>query len=70
MIRLDGPASTEPRHLYSEILRLRGLLETVAQDLERIACEERYARHVDPLRERARRIRAHLHRSRDRGFDG
>jgi hypothetical protein len=33
----------------------------VAQDLERIACEERYAAHVAPLRERARRIRAHLH---------
>jgi hypothetical protein len=61
MIGLEGDSPTQPRLLYAEILRLRGLLETVAQDLERIACEERYARHVDPLRERARRIRAHLH---------
>jgi hypothetical protein len=33
----------------------------VAVDLEAIACEERYAAHVEPLRERAMRIRAHLH---------
>jgi hypothetical protein len=50
------------RALGASNLRLRELLVLVAQDLERIACEERYATHVEPLRERARRIREHLHR--------
>jgi hypothetical protein len=49
------------RSIYADNRRLRELLTAVAQDLERIACEERYAAHVAPLRERARRIRAHLH---------
>jgi hypothetical protein len=51
------------RLFYTEILRLRELITTVAQDLERIACEERYAAHVGPLIEQARRIRAHLNLS-------
>jgi hypothetical protein len=49
------------RALSADNLRLRELLALVAQDLERIAAEERYAAHVTPLRERAQRIRRHLH---------
>ena len=49
------------RAVAVENLRLRELLTVVAQDLERIACQERYAAHVGPLRERAQRIRRYLH---------
>lgn len=59
-----GPDATLEQRQGAEIRQLRKLLETVAEDLERIAAEERYAAHVDPLRERARRLRAHLHGSR------
>jgi hypothetical protein len=54
------------RSTYAENRWLRRLLEAVAQDLERIACLERYAKHVAPLRERAQRIRRYLHE----GFRG
>lgn len=49
------------RSLGADNLRLRELLTLVAQDLERIACEERYGPHAAPLLERAMRIRRHLH---------
>jgi hypothetical protein len=49
------------RAVSAENLRLRELLAVVAQDLERIACQERYAPHAAPLSERAMRIRRYLH---------
>lgn len=49
------------RATYAENLRLRELLTLVAQDLERIACQERYVAHTGPLSERAMRIRRYLH---------
>jgi hypothetical protein len=49
------------RAVSAENLRLRELLAVVAQDLERIACEERYAADTAPLSERAMRIRRYLH---------
>jgi len=49
------------RAVSAENLRLRDLLALVAQDLERIACQERYAAHTGPLSERAMRIRRYLH---------
>jgi hypothetical protein len=54
-------ATALARTIYADNLRLRELLTAVAQDLERIACEQRYAPHVAPLQERARRLRKHLH---------
>ena len=57
----DDAPTPLARALSADNLRLRELLTLVAQDLERIACEERYAAHVKPLLERAMRIRRHLH---------
>ena len=39
---------------------LRGLLESVARDLERISSLEQYAAHTEPLQARAMRIRERL----------
>ena len=46
--------------LSQENLWLRGLLEKVAQDLERISSVDEYAPHTEALQRRAMRIRAHL----------
>ncbi len=46
--------------LADENTRLRGLLESVARDLERISSIEEYAAHTEPLQARAMRIRERL----------
>jgi len=48
------------RQLGDENQWLRGLLESVARDLERISSLEQYAAHTEPLQARAMRIRERL----------
>ncbi len=48
------------RQLGDENQWLRGLLESVAVDLERISSIELYAAHTEPLQARAMRIRQRL----------
>jgi hypothetical protein len=48
------------RQLGDENNWLRGLLESVARDLERISSIEEYAAHTESLQARAMRIRERL----------
>ena len=50
--------------LYQEVLRLRELLELVAQDLEHLAGSDISAEATTLLQRRAMRVRQRLHESR------
>jgi predicted component of type VI protein secretion system len=49
------------RDLYRQVLELRELLESVAQELERLAASERHPERQGQLLRRAMRIMARLH---------
>ena len=66
LTRMEPNLTPDPREtvraLYAENLRLRELLVAVAQELERMASEDREVQGRDRLLRRAMRIRERMHR--------